>query len=266
MGHTFGFWSGRLSGLTSLESWLLNRVHETGPPNHLGIGIQPNIRRVRFFSFTVPKKNNKEFIEDLSPFNHGSGFMKNRLKDLTKLMRSSFGLKESAVSIGKRKVENPRWRDFINVFMIGFKNLEGGKLRKYFVAMECQRKYSDLYIEWLSKREYFTGLPNRPGMVVGSYIAEIRLFDMSVKESCHGQLLRDLSPFSVPEESFHPLIRWGFKLGRKLLGLTDPPAAKDKAEVEFPFPRDWVSVYLLAEKPDVMLPDPDERGVMAEMV
>ena len=256
--HKFLVGIGKFEWLDKFESRLLNRVHF--PEDNAVGSIQPNVRRIRIYSIVVGEAGAKEFIKDLSPFNHGSGRFKDSAKMIGDLIRRSFGLKKSEESWGKRQLIRPEWRDWVSIFMIGFKDVGDG-LRKYYIVAECQRKYSDIFFHWLHNRLYKTGLPNRPGAMIQPAVNELRFFDVSTFESCDGQMRHDLAPYTSIDDDKPAWLVWGFKLARKEVGLKNPPKSTGipSDPVAFPFPRDKMNLYMLAEKPDVKMEDPDSK-------
>jgi len=90
---------------------------------------------------------------------------------------------------------------------------------KYWVFLEGQRKYLNQFEEHLSNRVYNTQLPNMPGTTCKPIINEIRLYDISVFETCAGTLMDDIRPFQsidlILPKWTHPIVSFI----RKMFGL-----------------------------------------------
>ena len=121
----------------------------------------------------------------------------------------------------------------------------------YFVMMEGQRKYQEEFVSWLTSRQHVTQLPNMPGLAVQPNIREVRLYDISVFESCIGQLLQDLAPFNSGDDGLKGWLKKLSGVGRKMFGLQDPPGSVSKRQAPaHPIWRDHINVFILAKKDD----------------
>ncbi|HUU77487.1 MAG TPA: hypothetical protein VMX55_04025 [candidate division Zixibacteria bacterium] len=119
-----------------------------------------------------------------------------------------------------------------------------------FVMMEGQRKYLTEFENYLMSKEYMSQLPNQPGMKLQPNVREVKLYDISVFESNLGQLYEDLAPFNSIDHGIKGHLQRILKFGRKIIGLKDPPSSMSKRQVKNPRWRDYMGVYVLAEKKD----------------
>lgn len=268
--HFFYTVRGKTKDLTNSESFILNReyvVKEYFDGSDLNYLSQVNCRRVRIVSITVPIEHDAECLMDLSPLNHGSNKLKNSLKHLAYFFQKTFSLNVVPPHLNMRKVDNEFWRvnrkirSYINIFYLGSKDfIEGGvTMRKRFVLMESQRKFSDVFLTWLENRKYKTTLPNKPFLPVSPDVREWRLFDATTYESCKGQLLQDLAPYKTIDEVSGKWMSFLYSIGRRLIGVEAPEKSPKGDYSKFPFNRKAINLYLLAEKEDVKLLDPDAR-------
>lgn len=265
--HSFNMLRGSRKELYDFETKMLMREYRTFKNNHPDMFVQCNFRNVNFYSILVPVKFDKAFLTDLAPYNtfgvDGGAGLKNNLLKSFDLLRGQFGLKRPLDSLSKRKVINPNWRDNLVVFLIGYKEID--KMKKYVLAVEGQRKFTNHLIEYFEKVKYTTQLPNKPGLRMPLIVNEIRFFDVSVFESSMGQLLNDLSPFTSLDYHLNPIIKFGLNISRKIFGLKSPPV-KMEANVSKVPNRDKVQIYMLGLKDDARIVDNDYSIIEAEMI
>jgi len=262
--HIFGFKRGRTNDLIDLESHMVNKSHATEKPQHK-CSIQCNYKAVRVYSIEFNKKFEKKFLYDISPFNHGSGELRDSLKLFADSFRGQFGLKFDGGGVGLRQTNIPSQRYHINVFMLGYRD-GGKKMRRYYILVESQRKYTDQFIDWLEHRVYQTQLPNNPSFVGNPVVRELRLFDITTFETCARKMFEDLKPFYSVTDFMNGWVKGIYLLGLRVFGLNKPPVSNIKSVAGLPFNRDNIGVVILAEKDDVKLQDPDNPNVIAEMV
>ena len=253
--HWFVVAKAHPTNLNTLERVAYSKVGHSYPPNHLNMNSQFNWKSVRFYKFEFEPSQENYFLECLAPFNCLDNGLKSKLKYFFVLFRKTFNLKNGKQLNNKRKFENPEWRDWINVLVIGYKLIkkEGKEFMQYFVVMDSQRKYQEEFVKWMESREARTMLPNHPGLVYkpGWRLNEIRLYNVTCFKSTEGQLLSDLAPFGWIEENQSWFIKKLFKFGRKLFGLLDPPSPIHKPFI-YPQP-EWkhqTDVYMVAKKKD----------------
>ena len=268
MVNEFAITLGRRGELDGFESCLMEQRHNSLPPDHLLVGLQPNIRRVRVFKFITKKEDQDLLLDDLAPYNGTGAILKDHLAFIMKyFLPMAIKLKLVRKSKSKRQVENPVYRDHINVFVLGYneRNVGGVDIQHTYVLMEAQRKYSNGFLDWLEQRKYITQLPNVPGQEYYTEVRELRLLDLSTMSTCMPKLLFDLSPYDIIDNTQSWLNRQLIKLGRKLLGLKPPYGASWVTPGHVPEFRKYIEVYTLARKSDQQIRDPDWAPI-ADMI
>ena len=261
--HVFGLTRGKMNDITNFEGFMLNCSHKTSKPQ-VDCTIQCNFKLVRVYSIEIRDSMEKKFLVDISPFNHGQGELRDKLKLFADSFRNQFGLKYDGGGVGKRQTTNPSQRDYINIFMLGYKR-GGKKMKKYYVLIESQRKYTDQFIEWLENKTYPTMLPNNPSFVVKPIIKELRMFDITTFETCTGKLFLDMKPFYAVTDFMENWKKRIYLFGLSLFGLRKPQGTM-LGNSPTPFDRSNLGVVILAEKDDVKLVDPSNPNVISEMV
>lgn len=260
--HQFCLQYGHPKALTEFETQMISIWDTTDYPNHPGYASQINYRKVGFYTILVEPEFAPLLEQDLWPYNSirrtSPGLKKNLFK-LIGLIPAFIGMKPVEDSYKKKVVERPTWRYFMTFFVVGYKEvMEGNKhMLKYGIFVESQRKYHAEYFDWLEKRDFATGLPNKPGMITHPIVSEIRFYDISVFSSCEKQLLRHLSPYQPIDDVVPSWMARLFRLGRKLFNIRSPHSTDVKTYHSQPSGRNSMKIYLLGSLPDPMPKDPD---------
>ena len=265
--HYFTFQRATRSEWEELETVMVRRMHLSDVPNHQGYSVGCNYRRFGFYTTVVPDWVGSRHELDLMPYNSLSNGLKKRLMTIAPFINKFvLGLKQPKECKGRNYEGFPSWRQYIVIVVFGYKEFEEGgiKMRKYILAVEGQRKYSNEFFNWLEKRQYTSELPNMAGLMHNALVNELRFFDISTFKSCEGQLMKDLSPYRAIDDYAKGI--WGMVLsvGRRVLKLNKPPATMVKRYNSLPGWRDKMEIYLLASKDDKTYIDMDylPRGEM----
>lgn len=261
--HWFVVKRGSHKFLESTDTELQNKWMTASPPNFKAM-IKPKNRQLRLYSIIVPEEFREKLEDDLSPYNSNGFAFKNLITSIIRVLPKLKKVSNKDYAFLKKmwrekdyRLAIPQWRHWMFVFVLGYEEfLEGDKkMNKLFVAIEGERKYQAVLLDFIESRNYVTDIPNKPSIPYSPVVKEWRLYDITTFSSNEAQLLTELAPYTNVKDLMGPFKIFydiGMLFG-KLFGLKPAPKTENRFLKPVTPVNQSLNVYILGRKKDKVI-------------